>query len=213
MPLKTGLEGKPIFYGFGIGAVFLIGLVIVTLILPVKNLNQQISRLEKELQSLQAEIQKGQAAQARLGALQEEVAKLEKKLQELFIMLPSKKETHIILKRVKSLADEGGFDFTSFVPSTNFNDKEFYYEWPITVTLEGTYHKLAAFFDKLRTLPRIINVADMSIKGVSKKDSDATISTKITLLSYIYKEKEEAPAAPQQKARPPRGGGSGGGLE
>lgn len=203
MAFKTGLEGKPYYIGLIIGVVILLALVILVYQLPVKKLKEEISRLDKELQNLATEIQKGEEAKKKLGSLQEEVAKLDKKLQELFIMLPTKKETHVILKRIKSLAEEGDFSFKSFVPSQNFNDKEFYYEWPITVTLDGTYHNLAIFFDKLRTLPRIINVDDMDIKAITKKGEKSTISTKITLLSYIYKEKEETP---ESTKKPPKGG-------
>ncbi|MEJ5166009.1 MAG: type 4a pilus biogenesis protein PilO [Thermoanaerobaculia bacterium] len=202
MAFKTGLEGKPYYFGLGIGIVIFLALVILVYQLPVKKLKDEISKLDKELQNLTTEIQKGEEARKKLGNLQEEVAKLDKKLQELFIMLPTKKETHVILKRIKTLAEEGDFSFKSFVPSQNFNDREFYYEWPIQVSLEGTYHNLAIFFDKLRTLPRIINVSDMDIKAITKKGSDSTISTKITLLSYIYKEKEETPKTPQK----PKGG-------
>lgn len=199
MAFKTGLEGKPLYFGAVIGIVIFIVIVVVVLQLPVKKLKDEISRLDKELQNLQTEIQKGEAARARLSALQEEVAKLDKKLQELFIMLPSKKETHVILKRIKSLAEEGDFSFKSFIPSQNFVDKEFYYEWPISVSLDGTYHNLAVFFDKLRTLPRIINVSDMSIKNITKKGERSTISSKIELLSYIYKEEEEEKAPVKKK--------------
>lgn len=199
MAFKTGLEGKPLYFGAVIAIVIFTTIVVVVLQLPVKNLKGEISRLDKELQNLQTEIQKGEAARARLSALQEEVAKLDKKLQELFIMLPSKKETHVILKRIKSLAEEGDFSFRSFIPSQNFVDKEFYYEWPISVSLDGTYHNLAIFFDKLRTLPRIINVSDMSIKSLEKKGEKSTISSKIQLLSYIYKEEEAEVKAPAKK--------------
>lgn len=199
MAIKTGLEGRPLYFGAAIGVVIFIVIIILILQIPVKKLKEEISKLDKELQNLQTEIQKGEAARARLSSLQEEVAKLDKKLQELFIMLPSKKETHVILKRIKSLAEEGDFSFKSFVPSQSFNDKEFYYEWPISVNLDGTYHNLAIFFDKLRTLPRIINVSDMSIQGIRKKGGTSTISTKIILLSYIYKEEEAQEAPPKKK--------------
>jgi len=201
MAFKTGLEGKPLYFGAVIGLVILIVIIVLVLQFPVKTLKGEISKLDKELQGLQTEIQKGEDARKRLGSLQEEVAKLDKKLQELFIMLPSKKETHVILKRIKSLAEEGNFDFNSFVPSQNFNDKEFYYEWTISVSLDGTYHNLAIFFDKLRTLPRIINVSDMSIQGIEKKGEKSTISAKITLLSYIYKEEEPEKTTEKQPSK------------
>ncbi len=191
MALDLNLKGKPIYYGLAIGGVIAVAIVLVVLLVPVKKLNEEIASLDKKLKELQVEIDKGKQAKERLNSLKEELAKLEKKLQELSIMLPTKRETYIILKRVKSLAEEGDFSFRSFSPSEKFIDKEYYYEWPITVTLEGTYHNLAVFFDKLRTLPRIINVADMNIKGVERKGVNTTISTKIILYSYIHKEETE----------------------
>lgn len=199
MAFKTGLEGKPIYFGAAIGIIILIAIVVLVLQIPVKKLKQEISILDKELQGLQTEIEKGEAARKKLGSLQEEVAKLDKQLQDLKIMLPPQKETHVILKRIKSLAEEGDFDFKTFVPSQNFIDKEFYYEWPISVSLDGTYHNLALFFDKLRTLPRIINVSNMEIKSATKKGEKSTISSKITLLSYIYKEETPEEEAAKKK--------------
>ena len=191
MALNLDLKGKPWYFGAIIGAI-LMGLIIAgTVFFILKPQQQKIVVLEKKLQDLQAKVAEGQSAAAQLPKFQEEIAKLEKELQKLIQVLPTKKETHVILKKIKSLADAGDFGFKSFSPSATLVDKEFYYQWPITVQLNGSYHNLAQFFDRLRSFPRIINVGDMDLRANKKQQANTTLQSKFQLLTYVYKEPAE----------------------
>lgn len=187
MALTLDLKGKPWFVGAIIGAILGIGLVVACHYLLLKPMQEEIIGLEKNLQDLQAKVAEGQAAAASLPRFQEEIARLEKELQKLVQVLPSKRETYVILKKIKSLADAGDFGFKSFIPGASMVDKDFYLEWPISVQLDGTYHNLAIFFDRLRNFPRIINVGDLEMNAVPGRPN-ITISTRFTILTYVYKE-------------------------
>lgn len=194
MALNLDLKGKPWYFGAIIGAVLMIAIIVLTVVFVVKPQQQKIVVLEKKLHELQLKVAEGQSAAAQLPKFQEEIAKLEKELQKLIQVLPTKKETHVILKKIKSLADAGDFGFKSFSPSTTLVDKDFYYQWPITVQLSGSYHNLAQFFDRLRSFPRIINVGDMELRANRKQEADSTLQAKFQLLTYIYKEPAEGEA-------------------
>ena len=47
--------------------------------------------------------------------------------------------------------------------------KQVHAEWPISLELDGTYHDLALFFDKVSKVPRIINVSDIDVKGTDDR--------------------------------------------
>ena len=194
MALAFDLKGKPWFIGAIIGGVLAVGVVVGFHFLVVKPQQVKIVVLEKKLQELQAKVAEGQSAAAQLPKFQEEIAKLEKELTKLIQVLPTKKETYVILKKIKSLADAGDFGFKSFSPSATLVDRDFYYQWPITVQLDGNYHNLAIFFDRLRNFPRIINIGDMDLKADKKQLANATMQAKFQLLTYVYKEPEEGGA-------------------
>ena len=39
--------------------------------------------------------------------------------------------------------------------------RTFYQEWPINVDVEGTYHNLGLFFDRVGRLSRLVNVGNL----------------------------------------------------
>lgn len=194
MALQLDLKGKPWYYGAIIGAILMGAIIAAAVYFVVNPQQQKIVVLEKKLQELQAKVAEGQSAAAQLPKFQEEIAKLEKELGKLVQVLPTRKETHVILKKIKSLADAGDFAFKSFTPSASLQDKDFYYQWPITVQLVGNYHNLATFFDRLRNFPRIINVGDMDLRADKKQKANSTLQAKFQILTYVYKEPTEGEA-------------------
>ena len=52
--------------------------------------------------------------------------------------------------------------------------KNIYDEWPISMTLNGNYHILAKFFERIGKLYRIINVNDFTVKTLALTTSVST---------------------------------------
>ena len=50
-------------------------------------------------------------------------------------------------------------------------------EWPISLELEGTYHNLGLFLDRVSKFPRIINVGKLEIHGADEAASRTRPST------------------------------------
>ena len=103
-------------------------------------------------------------------------------------ILPTKRETDDLIKRLKHLTERGNFRLTRFIPG-DMIEREFYYERPITVGLDGTYHELGLFFDRLSGFSRIINVDDLVISPVRGRDTGGySIQSTFTQRTFIYKE-------------------------
>ena len=205
MALKTGLEGKPWYIGLAAGlgvgvVVFLLGYWRV-----LQPLRDDYDRAESQLAGLQSKIQEGRAAKAELPKFREEVRQLELELDKLLRILPARRNTPDLMRRIRSLAEQGDFTLKKFNPGT-LADKEFYSEWPISVDLEGSYHNLALFFDRISRFSRIINIEDLELKALpppktngpaapGSKEARAaaaanqhTITSTFSAKTFVYKE-------------------------
>jgi len=73
-------------------------------------------------------------------------------------------------------------------------------EWPINLELEGNYHNLAAFFDRLGKFTRIVNVSGLEVKGKDNKTAQpgVTISAKCVATTYVLLDKAAIEAAKEK---------------
>lgn len=196
--MQTGLEGKPWWYGLAVGAVLgalVLGVVWWRLIDPM---NERIEQQVTQMQELDRKILEGRAAQAQLPRFRERVRALELELDKLLRILPTRRNTPELLRRVRALLEQGGFGFQRFQPGGTV-EREFYNEWPIRIDVSGDYHGLAMFFDRVARLSRIINVEDLVISARAR--GEETIAATFTAKTFVYKESEddestETPAAP-----------------
>jgi type IV pilus assembly protein PilO len=198
--IKTGLEGKPWYYGAAIG-VFLgavvFGLGYWRFIQPMKD---QLAQGEQTLADLQTKIQEGRAAKQQLPRFREEVRQLELELDKLLRILPARRNTPDLLRRIRALAEQGDFTLKTFTPG-DLQDKEFFSEWPIRINLDGTYHNLALFFDRIGRFSRIINIEDLNVGAIGS--AEHTIAASFVAKTFVYK--EPAPVAPGTPGAPAGG--------
>jgi len=152
-----------------------------------KDMRNQIQSVEKNIDSLQREIEKGLRAKADLPKLKQDIAGYEVELQRLTRILPTRKQTPNLIKKLKQLTEQGFFSLIRFIPG-KFADKQYYYEWPIAVELEGNFHQLGLFFDKLSRFSRIINVTELSITPIRKPGKEYSIHAVFTQRTFIYKD-------------------------
>ena len=198
MEFRTGLEDKPWWMGALLGLVLAVAIYFAGNHYLLKPRQQNLETLDGNLVVLQAKIQEGRAAKAQLPQFRQEVARLELELDKLLRVLPARRNTPELLRRIRDLTEQGDFSLKRFTPG-NFIDQEFFSEWPIAVSLDGTYHNLALFFDRVSRFSRIVNIQGLkvnSIRGVS--GGDHTISASFTAKTFVYK--EQPPPAPEEAA-------------
>jgi type IV pilus assembly protein PilO len=193
-----GVEEKPWYYALGVGifvAALLAGAVHWFWFKPMQ---EEIAAKKVELEGLNQEIAKGRAAERKLAQFREEVKRLELELTKLLQILPSKRNTEELIKRIETLTRQGDFTLKKFTPG-EFVQKEFYAEWPIDIQVEGTYHNLALFFDRMSRFSRIVNVEDMKITALDNVPGKSIAATFIAK-TFIYTGEEPgaqgAPGAP-----------------
>lgn len=203
MAFQTGLEGKPWYLGALLGLGVSAGVVFGVYYLVIQEQYRQLEVKGRKLADLQQKITEGRAAKQKLPQFREEVRRLEIELEKLLRILPARRNTPELLRRIRALTEQGGFDLLRFAPG-NFQDREFYSEWPIQVRLQGSYHNLALFFDRVGRFSRIINIEQLKVSALPRSPKGHTLSADFTAKTFIYKEPSETPP-PDPKARGGRG--------
>ena len=180
----VNIEEKPWYYALGVGLAVGIALAGAVHWFWFKPLNEQIAAKKVELEGLNQEIAKGRAAERKLSQFREEVKRLELELSKLLQILPSKRNTEELIKRIETLTRQGDFTLLKFTPG-EFVQKEFYAEWPIDIQIQGTYHNLALFFDRMSRFSRIINVEDLKITTLDNVPGKS-IGAAFVAKTFIY---------------------------
>lgn len=189
MAIETGLEGKPWYVSGGIAVGMAIALIWVFHYAKLKGMKGQIARQESYHGELQAKINEGRSAQRSLPQFREEVQRLELELEKLLRILPSRRNTEDLLRRIRALTEQGDFDLLRFRPNP-LEPRDFYSAWPIQISLQGTYHNLALFFDRVSRFSRIINIENLRIDAIGASENH-TIGSQFTAKTFLYNEPEE----------------------
>jgi type IV pilus assembly protein PilO len=151
----------------------------------------QKATFQTKLSELQREVTEKERIASQKTRFLQEVAALKVAFQEALNKLPDKREIQPLFQTVASLGKSAGLDFLLFQPKPPepppqqsseqkpatgkapppkaLEPDKFYEEIPVTVSLSGHFHSTLSFFEKVATLPRIINIENISM-GEGKKD-------------------------------------------
>ena len=180
--IETGLEGKPWYVSFAVGLVLTVVVVFAAKYFKFDDMSGHIIRQGQQLRDLEREINEGRSAMKSLPQFREEVDRLELELEKLLRILPSRRDTDVLLRNIRRLTEQGDFDLLRFTPK-DLSRRDFYSEWPIQFQLHGRYHNLALFFDRVRRFSRIINIEDLRISAMGGRHS---LSARFVLKTFIY---------------------------
>ena len=89
---------------------------------------------------------------------------LEQRLENLKQVLPEEKDAADLLRQMQTVATQSDLTIKSFKPAPVVT-KQLHAEWPISLELEGSYHNLASFFDRVGKFTRIVNITGVGVKG------------------------------------------------
>lgn len=156
---------------------------------------------ETELAELQKQIRALEATANKLAEFQREVQMLEAKLEGLKRSLPPEKEMPDLMRRLQYLAAQSSLAVLKFDPTAPVQ-KEFYQEIPITIDLEGTYHNMGAFLDRISRIPRIVNVGTLKIKSQQNPTINKTVAVSAVATTYVYQDAPPPPPPGRPGARP-----------
>jgi type IV pilus assembly protein PilO len=157
-----------------------------------------IASLESEVAKLDAEIQTNTIKVKHLDELIAASQQLEIELAKKKERLPPEDEAVMLLKQLSDLAIRLGLDIKLWKPGNQIEDpSKLFFRLPVNVEVAGGYHTAAVFFDRIKNLPRIMNVSDLKM-GAAKPERDrVVIQTNFELIAFVAppEKKEAAPPA------------------
>ena len=166
---------------------------------------EQQRQKEARLATLQKEIRALEATANRLPEFQREVQALEARLETLKRILPPEKEMPDLMRRIQYLAAQSSLQIRKFNPAAVVQ-KDFYQEVPVNIDVEGTYHNMGAFLDRVSRMSRLVNMGDLKIKSQGTQTLNNTVAVSTTATTYVYV--DAPPPPPQAAGARPRPGGA-----
>lgn len=149
--------------------------------------HKEIVKLESEYKKLAQKLDGAKKTAKQLNFYRSKMKAAEAQFNIVMKALPEKEEIPTLLNGISQAARDAGLDITKFQPNPEIA-KEFYAEVPITVNVDGNYHNVAMFFDKISKLPRIVTIG--ALKLLPDKEGD-TLSTSCTAVTYKFIEPVE----------------------
>lgn len=154
----------------------------------------EIATKQTQLTAIRAEIQRGLTTANKLADFRAQVTDLEGRLSNLRAILPEEKDAQFLLRQLQTVAAQSNVTIKSFKPSPTVT-KTMHAEWPIALDLDGTYHNLATFFDRVGRFTRIVNISAVDIKAKPVPEPNATISASCVATTFVLMDKAAAPKA------------------
>ncbi|MCG9720434.1 type 4a pilus biogenesis protein PilO [Shewanella sp. Isolate7] len=125
---------------------------------------------------------------ANLKLYREQLAVMEVQFAELLKMLPSQNEMPGLLDDLTFVATESGLGIQSLEWQEEIQ-RDFYIEFPISMSVTGDYHEMGHLVSGVAKLPRIVSLHDFVIK----RSDSGELAMEILAKTYRFKEGAQVP--------------------
>lgn len=160
-------------------------------------LMEQQTELSEKRTTLEQQLATEKRIARNLPKFEAEVQELEGRLRLALQELPDRKQIDQLLASVSDLARKAGLEVSLFKPEAVV-PRDFYEEVPVAMSVEGTYHQVAAFFDEVGRMDRIVNIR--GIEMAESKVTDKGMQLRSNCSAVTYRFLDEAERAKQHSA-------------
>jgi type IV pilus assembly protein PilO len=171
-----------------------VGLVIISCaiyFLLISPTDARIAALNGQLASVQVELLQNRRIAADIARFRQEIAELERRMEVIKERLPNEKEMPALYRTVSDAAFQAGLGVAIFEPKPP-KLGDYFSEVPIVVSAEGGYHDVGTFLGRVAALPRVVNLTDWKLTGLTK--GKGSLKADLTLATYMYRPVGSGPA-------------------
>lgn len=140
--------------------------------------------------------------------LEDLAAKLKQALKEL----PNDREIPGLLSEIDGLARKSGLDVRKFQPLPEVLH-EYYADVPVQIVMDGGYHEVGIFFDRVSKMSRIVSVTDVDMGTPVQSGEEVSLTVSGKVVTYRFLSDEEIAANLQRKKKKAGNAPAGGGNE
>lgn len=160
--------------------------------------DREYAAQEEKVEQLTQKIADETRRARNLGKLKEKIKELDLKLKVALQELPDKREIPDLLSSISNLARDAGLDVTLFRPSAEMA-KDFYAEVPVSISVLGSFHQVATFFDEVGQLSRIVNINQIVMREPQVQSETVQVRTDCVATTFRYLDESERVAMEQKE--------------
>jgi type IV pilus assembly protein PilO len=177
--------------------------------LPVAQARTELQTVRGQASKLTQEVSALQVYERRYTEFMQEMNALNKQLDTLKAIVPEGKEVDEFMRLLQGAASASGVQVRRLT-SQAVVAREYHYEMPFNIDVDGPYFNIVDFFARLSRLSRIINVGDLTFNGLGdgkskypvRANTSVTGSCVVTTFFTTPSETPPAGAAVQPTAAP-----------
>jgi type IV pilus assembly protein PilO len=158
----------------------------------ISEMETRIQRAKTEQVRLDREYIEKTSIANNLNQFRREKEILEERLRLALAELPEDKNIDELLQLFQDRAQKSGLEIGTIEPQGAVTER-FYARIPIPMTVTGTFHEIATFFDALGRMQRIVNVTDISLGSPKDVGGKVLLNGKFLATTFMFVE-----AKPQQ---------------
>ncbi len=147
--------------------------------------HERMIQLRANAQELQRKLNNVRAVATNLQAFEQQVTDLERQLEQALRQLPNSKQFEDLLQDISTAGKQVGVQIKSIQRMPEVRH-DFYAEVPFEIELEGGYHDLARFFERVGRLPRIVNVGSLTLSVVKEGRSGTNLKVEGTATTFRF---------------------------
>lgn len=164
-------------------------------------LQAEIAEKEQQRNALLQDRDRKTALAANLERTRKEVAQLNGDLKAAIAQLPDTKEIPDLLSNISSLGRESGLEIIQFKQRPE-QFEDFYAAVLVDILVRGAYNQVAAFFDQVSRMARIVNVTNVVIKGGPITEADGVqLDTSCAAVTFRFLDEAERQRIAKQKEK------------
>ncbi len=172
----------------------------------------QIDILESKRTELTKQLHEVEDRAKNLASLEAELETLKADLKQALKELPQDREIPGLLKGISTLGRNVGLEVKKFQPMPE-RVREYVAEVPVQIEVEGAYHEVAMFFDRLAKMNRIVYVQDISMLKPTDRGGKVVLSVTGQAVTFRFLTDDEIKSAKTAKEGKGRKGKAKGGEE
>ena len=168
---------------------------------PVAAMRNTLDENHTKDSDLNRQVSELQVYERRNAEFKVEMAALEKQLDTLKAIVPEEKEVDEFMRLLQEAASASGVQIRSLTAQAVV-PKEYHYELPFQISVDGPYFSIEDFFARLSRLSRIINVGDLAFSGLADPTKSkyplrpgTTVTGTCTVTTFFSKPTDEIMAA------------------
>jgi type IV pilus assembly protein PilO len=128
---------------------------------PMEQVRIDLDNAKKQKASLQNDVQSLQVFERQSTQLRADIEAMQKELETLKSIVPDDKQVDEFIKALSDSARASSISLRRLTAKP-IEPKDYFYEVPFEIALDGPYYQVVDFFTRLSRLSRIINVADIT---------------------------------------------------